>query len=93
MEARFTSQPGELDCFTVAAVHPGGGKDGVGHALAVWEDRERRRIEFRSSLMNARASATPVEGREMVQQRTPQRTVEIRERRPTRVMRELANAH
>jgi len=98
MEVQFTSDPvtsdsGALDCFTIDAVQPGGGEDAVGPALATWEDRERRRLEFRSSLMNARASVAPVEGREMMQRSTRQLTAELRERRPARMMAELANAH
>jgi hypothetical protein len=89
---QFTSDPEALDFFTVATAQPGGGDDAVRQAPAAWEDRERRRIEFRSSLMNARASVTPVEAREIMQQST-QRTAEIRERRPAHMVAELASAH
>jgi hypothetical protein len=98
MEVQVTSVPvtsdsGALDCFTIEAVQPGGGEDAVRHALTAREDRERRRIEFRSSLMNARTSVPPAESREMMQQSTRQLTAELRERRPARMMAEMANAH
>ena len=65
---QFTSEQGALDCLAVDTTQPTGAEDAVRHALATREDRERRRLEFRSSLMNARASVTPVERREMMQQ-------------------------
>jgi hypothetical protein len=101
MEAQFTSDLGALatsdpeafNCLAVDTARPGAGDNAVGQALAAWEERERRRIEFRSSLMNARTSATPVEEREMMQQSAHRRTAETREPRRTRMMAELANAH
>ena len=94
---QFTSEQGALDYLAVDTTQPTGAEDAVRHALATREDRERRRLEFRSSLMNARASVTPVERCEMmqqpVQQSMRQLSAEMRERRPARVMAELANAH
>jgi hypothetical protein len=93
MEVPLTSDPAALDCLAVDLAQPCGGEYAVRQDLAAWEDRERRRIEFRSSLMNARASQEPAEGREMVQESIRRLSAEMRERRPSRMMAELANAH
>jgi hypothetical protein len=101
MEAQFSSDlssdSGELDCFAVDPDQASGGEDAGRQALASWEERERRRIEFRSSLMNARVSQAAGTGREVVQQPVQQSvrqlSAEMRERRPARMMAELANAH
>jgi site-specific recombinase len=61
-------------------------------ALAMQEDRERRRIEFRSSLVRARAAHSRMEGREMAQQSMRQLAAGFVERRPARMMADLAGA-
>jgi len=97
MEAQFKSDLGALDCLADEPAPPNSGEDAGRPAFAAWEVRERRRIEFRSSLMQARASLAQVKGRAMaqpsVQQTVRQLSAEMRERRPARMMAELANAH
>ncbi|MGO9339642.1 MAG: hypothetical protein ACLPY1_19255 [Terracidiphilus sp.] len=56
------------------------------------EDRERRRIEFRSSLLRARAAQARAEGREIAQQAMRQLSGGFMERHPARMMADLANA-
>ena len=97
MEVELTSDTVALDRFAGDAALPNNGEDAARRAQAACEGRERRRIEFRSSLMNARASMAPVKGRETVHQSVKQSmrqlSAEMRERRPARMMAELANAH
>jgi hypothetical protein len=62
-------------------------------ALAIRDDRERRRIEFRSSLVRARVAQAKMEGREMAPQSARQLSAGLMERHPARGMADLAGAH
>jgi hypothetical protein len=46
----------------------------------MWEDRERRRIEFLTSLDRSRVSLARGEGRELTQEAVRQLTAEVKER-------------
>jgi hypothetical protein len=59
---------------------------------AMQEDRERRRIEFRSSLVRARAAQARMESREIAKHALQQLSAGFMERRPARMMADLANA-
>ena len=67
-------------------------EDAVREGLALWEERERRRIEFRSSLLRARAAQARVESREIAKQALRQLSAGFMERRPARMMADLAGA-
>jgi hypothetical protein len=61
-------------------------------AAAMQEDRERRRMEFRSSLVRARAAQARMESREIAKHALQQLSAGFMERRPVRTMADLANA-
>jgi hypothetical protein len=90
MEAQTTFDRSEFLC---RAVELGPGSPEVQVALAAWEDRERRRIEFRSSLLSARALFAPSGVCQTAQQSAHRLSAEARDCPPTRMMAELAVAH
>jgi Arc/MetJ-type ribon-helix-helix transcriptional regulator len=55
-------------------------QDAVEEALALWEERERRRVEFRATLDDARASLERGEGRPITPESMRTLSAEIRER-------------
>lgn len=64
-------------------------EDAVQEALALWEERERRRAEFLLTLDDARASLARGEGRVMTQESMRQLSSEIKERGRARLLAEL----
>jgi Arc/MetJ-type ribon-helix-helix transcriptional regulator len=66
--------------------------DAVQEALALWEDRERERAEFRSSLEEARASIAREEGRVITQEAMRQLAREVKERGRARLLAELGTS-
>ena len=67
-------------------------EDAVREALALWEERERRRVEFRASVDQARASLARGEGREITPESMRQLSAEVKERGRARMAAELAQA-
>ena len=67
-------------------------EDAVLEALALWEERERRRLEFLATLDRARASLARGEGREITKESMRQLTAEVSERGRARLIAELADA-
>ena len=65
--------------------------DAVEEALALWEERERRRIEFRATIDDARASLARGEGRPITQESMRELSAEVRERGRERLIAELAH--
>lgn len=65
-------------------------EDAVREALALWEERERKRIEFLASLDDARASLARGEGRDITPESIRELVNEIRERGRARLAAELA---
>ena len=55
-------------------------EDAVQEALALWEERERRRVEFRATLNEARASVAQGEGREITQESMRELAEEVKQR-------------
>jgi Arc/MetJ-type ribon-helix-helix transcriptional regulator len=55
-------------------------EDAVAEALALWEERERRRMEFRATIEEARASLARGEGREITPDSMRALSAEVRER-------------
>jgi Arc/MetJ-type ribon-helix-helix transcriptional regulator len=66
-------------------------EDAVEEALALWEERERRRVEFLSSLDEARASLARGEGRAITPESMRELSAEVKERGRARLIAELAH--
>ena len=62
----------------------------VQEALALWAERERRRIEVLATLDDARASLARGEGRVITQESMRKLAAEVRERGRARLIAELA---
>lgn len=67
-------------------------EDAVAEALALWEERERRRMEFRASIDEVRASLARGEGRAITEESMRELSAEVRERGRSRLIAELAKA-
>jgi putative addiction module CopG family antidote len=67
-------------------------EDAVREALALWEERERRRVEFRATIDEARASLARGVGREITQESMRELSAEVKERGRARLIAELARA-
>jgi Arc/MetJ-type ribon-helix-helix transcriptional regulator len=67
-------------------------EDAVEEALALWEERERRRVEFRATLDEARASLARGEGREITQESMREISAAVQERGRARLIAELTGA-
>lgn len=92
MEVEFTS---DQRAFARHAVETGrlhSEEDAVEEALALWEERERRRIEFRATLDEAHASLARGEGRLITQESMRELSAEVSARGRARLIAELAQA-
>ena len=67
-------------------------EEAVREALVLWEDRERRRVEFLATLDRARASLAQGEGRIITQESMRELSAEVREQGRARLIAQLANA-
>jgi Arc/MetJ-type ribon-helix-helix transcriptional regulator len=65
-------------------------EDAVEEALALWEDRERRRMVFLSTVEDARASLALSEGRVITEEGMRELADELRDRGRARLIAELA---
>ncbi len=66
-------------------------EDAVQEALALWEERERRRAEFLASLDDARASLARGEGRVITEESMHKLAEDVKERGRLRLAAELAS--
>ena len=92
MEVELTS---DQRAFARHAVETGrlhSEEDAVEEALALWEERERRRVEFRATLDEARASLARGEGRPITQESMRELSAEVSARGRARLIAELAQA-
>ncbi|MGA3136388.1 MAG: hypothetical protein ABSC88_10390 [Terracidiphilus sp.] len=92
MEVELTS---DQKAFARQAVEAGrlhSEEDAVEEALALWEERERRRVEFRATLDEARASLERGEGRAITPESMRELSAEVKERGRARLIAELAHA-
>ena len=92
MEVQLTS---DQRAFARHAVETGrllNEEGAVQEALALWEERERRRAEFRVTIDEARASLARGEGREITQESMRELSAEVRARARVRLIAELAQA-
>jgi Arc/MetJ-type ribon-helix-helix transcriptional regulator len=67
-------------------------EDAVEEALALWEERERQRVEFLLTLDEARASLARGEGRVITQESMQQLASEVKERGRARLLAELTTS-
>src|ERR1039457_41678 len=65
-------------------------EEAVQEALALWEERERRRVTFLATLDDSRASLARGEGRVITQESMRELAAEVRERGRARLIAELA---
>ena len=92
MEVQLTS---DQRAFARHAVETGrlqSEESAVQEALALWEERERRRAEFRATIEEARASLARGEGREITQESMRELSAEVKARGRARLIAELAQA-
>jgi Arc/MetJ-type ribon-helix-helix transcriptional regulator len=68
-------------------------EDVVREALALWEERERGRIEFLATLDEARGTLARGEGRVIKRESMSSLAAEVRERGRARLIAEIADAH
>ena len=66
--------------------------DAVQEALALWEERERQRVEFLLTLDDARASLARGEGRVITQESMQQLASEVKERGRARLLADLTTS-
>jgi Arc/MetJ-type ribon-helix-helix transcriptional regulator len=91
MEVQFTS---DQTAFARRAVEAGrlySEEDAVREALALWEERERRRMEFQATIEDARAALARGEGRAITPESMRELSAEVSARGRARLIAELAN--
>jgi putative addiction module CopG family antidote len=92
VEVELTS---DQKAFALQAVEAGrlhSEEDVVKEALTLWEERERRRVELRATIDEARASLARGEGREITPESMRELAAEVRARGRARLIAELAQA-
>jgi Arc/MetJ-type ribon-helix-helix transcriptional regulator len=90
MEVQLTS---DQKAFARRAVESGrlrSEEEAVEEALALWEERERRRLAFLATLEDSRASLARGEGRVITQESMRALAAEVKERGRARLIAELA---
>jgi putative addiction module CopG family antidote len=90
MEVQLTS---DQQAFARRAVESGrlhSEEEAVREALALWEERERRRLAFLATLDDSRAALARGEGRVITQESMRELASEVRERGRARLIAELA---
>jgi Arc/MetJ-type ribon-helix-helix transcriptional regulator len=89
MEVELTSDQKVFVRHAVEAGRLQSEEEAVQQALALWEDHERRRVEFLATLDEARASLARGEGREITQESMQQLSTQVRERGRARLLFDL----
>ena len=90
MEVQLTS---DQKAFARRAVESGrlrSEEEAVEEALALWEERERRRVAFLATIEDSRASLARGEGRVSTQESMRALAAEVKERGRARLIAELA---
>ena len=90
MDVQFTA---DQQAFVRQAIKNGrlrSEQDAVQEALALWEERERRRVAFLTTLDDARASLARGEGRVITQEAMRELAAAVRERGRARLIAELS---
>ena len=86
MEVQLTSDQKAFARRAVASGRLRSEEEAVREALVLWEDRERRRVEFLATLDRARASLAQGEGRIITQESMRELSAEVRERGRARLI-------
>jgi Arc/MetJ-type ribon-helix-helix transcriptional regulator len=92
MEILLTS---DQEVFARRAIEAGrlhSEEDAVREALALWEERERCRVEFQATVEDAHASLARGEGRVITPESMRALSAEVKERGRSRLIAELAQA-
>ena len=92
MQAQTTSVQTQFAGHAIESGRLAGCEAMLPEAAAMQDDRERRRMEFRASLVRARAAQTRMEGREIAKHALRQLSAGFVERQPARIMADLAGA-
>jgi Arc/MetJ-type ribon-helix-helix transcriptional regulator len=90
MDVQLTSDQREFARRAIEAGRFQTQQAAVQEALALWEERERRRVEFLVTLEAARASIARGEGRVITQESMRELAGEVKERGRARLVAELA---
>jgi hypothetical protein len=90
MEVELTSDQKALALRAMREGRLRGEEDAVQEALALWEERERKRVEFCATIEDARASLARGEGREITPESMRELAAEVRVRGRARLIAELA---
>jgi Arc/MetJ-type ribon-helix-helix transcriptional regulator len=91
MEYRLTA---DQRAFARLAIETGrlhSEEEAIQEALALWEERERGRVELLATLDDARASLARGEGRVITQESMRELAAEVRDRGRARLIAELAD--
>ena len=92
MEVQLTS---DQRAFAQRAIQSGrlnSEEEAVLEALALWEERERQRVEFLATLDSAKASLARGEGRVITEESMRQLAGEVKERGRARLIAELGSS-
>ena len=92
MEVQLTADQQAFARRAVTAGRLQSEEHAVQEALALWEERERRRVEFQASIDEARASVARGDGREITEESMRELSVQVKERGRMRLIAELAHA-
>jgi putative addiction module CopG family antidote len=93
MEVRLTP---DQEAFVRRAVESGRfdrAEAAVEEALSLWEERERKRVEFLATLDDAKASLARGEGRVITQSSVRDLAEEVKQRGPARLASEPSTSH
>ena len=92
MEYRLTADQQAFARLAIKAGRLHSEEEAVREALALWEERERGRVEFLATLDEARASLARGEGRAITEESMRGLAAEVRNRGRARLIADLADA-
>jgi Arc/MetJ-type ribon-helix-helix transcriptional regulator len=92
MEVQLTSDQLAFARRAVEAGRLSSEESAVQEALALWEERERRRLELQATIDDSREALARGEGRVITQQSVRELSAEVKERGRARLLAELAHA-
>ena len=91
MEYRLTSDQKALVRLAIETGRLHSEEEAIQEALAMWEERERGRVELLATLDGARASLARGEGRAITQESMRELAAEVRDRGRARLIADLAD--
>jgi Arc/MetJ-type ribon-helix-helix transcriptional regulator len=92
MEVQLTSDQLAFARRAVEAGQLKSEESAVQEALALWEERERRRLELQATIEDTRAALARGEGRVITQQSVRELSAEVKERGRARLLAELTHS-